>query len=107
MDIIDKFLKEHSYLFQKGYIDINDPTDQKQLNDIFENLNIPFKINEIKVGTLSKGDKFTIMESIGIFNEGTEVTVDRTVQQGDDIKVDLIDEYGNKDTFIFDKNDDL
>jgi hypothetical protein len=107
MNIIDKFLDKYSYSFYKGYIDINDPIDQKQLNNIFENLNIDFNINEVKAGSLFKGSKFTIMEQLGNFPGNTEVIVDRIIQQGDDIKVDLIDNNGVKDTFIFDKNDEL
>lgn len=65
------------------------------------------KLNEIKVSTLQVGQEYTIMASIGKFNEGDKVKIVQITPYGDDRKITLINEKGSRDYFILDKNDDI
>ena len=47
MDVLDKFLKQYSYKFDKGYPDINNPKDKKMLFEFVYSLtNSKQTINE-------------------------------------------------------------
>ena len=46
MDSIDKFLKQYSYKFDKGYPDINNKQDILLLENILKNLKCEIQLNE-------------------------------------------------------------
>lgn len=49
MDILDKFLNKYSYKFEKGYPDFTNQKDISILESIFENLEIPINLTEVKL----------------------------------------------------------
>jgi len=64
-------------------------------------------INEVKAVSLSIGDTFVMSDSLGEFKKGEEVTVNDIQESGEDFVVTLSNVKGVKDTFYFDKNDEI
>jgi len=71
----------------------------------FEKIN-EYKLDEVKVSTISIGDKFTLSADLGKFKKGDKVEIIGKKPDGDDIKLTL---YNGKikDTFYLDKNDEI
>lgn len=65
MDVIDKFLEQHSYRFPKGYPDMNDIEDKALLYEILEELsvNIEGGFNPLSFGDLKKSNRLKTLNN--------------------------------------------
>ena len=54
MDVLDKFLKQYSYKFDKGYPDVNNPKDKSLLEQLLKQLVSEDEIDDIKVDITTK-----------------------------------------------------
>lgn len=79
-----------------------DPFDSKNWYS-YKNEN---QINEVKAGSLSIGDDFTLAGDLGKFVKGEKVTVYSITPWGNDLKI-MLSNGKDKDDFYIDKNDEL
>jgi len=103
MDLKDNDLKPSDFkilsirgMKQKGI----DPFDSKNWYSHETSL------NEVKAGSLSVGDKFTLQGDLGIFIKGEEVEIYSVTPWGNDLKL-VLSNGKDKDDFYVDKNDEL
>jgi len=64
-------------------------------------------VNEVKAGSVKVGAEYTLMASLGKLNNGDKVKVDDVEAYGNDIKITLVNQDGISDFFILDRSDDL
>lgn len=79
-------------------------TPKKQMSELYNKTKK--YLDEAKVSTISKGDKFTLSSDLGKFKKGDEVEILDKKPDGDDIKLTLFNGKV-KDVFYLDKNDDI
>lgn len=79
-------------------------TPKKQMSELYNKTKK--YLDEAKVSTISRGDKFTLSSDLGKFKKGEEIEILDKKPEGDDIKLTL---YNGKvkDVFYLDKNDDI
>lgn len=64
-------------------------------------------VNEIKAGSVKVGAEYTLMARLGKLNNGDKVKVDDVEAYGNDVKITLVNQDGVSDFFILDRNDDF
>jgi hypothetical protein len=64
-------------------------------------------LKEISVVPIKEGDNYILSGDIGEFKKGEKVKVINIESEENDILLTLINEYGIKDIFYLDKNDDF
>lgn len=64
-------------------------------------------VNEIKAGSVKVGAEYTLMAQLGKLNNGDKVKVDDVEAYGNDVKITLVNQDGVSDFFILDRNDDF
>jgi hypothetical protein len=79
-------------------------TPKKQMSELYNKTKK--YLDEAKVSTISRGDKFTLSSDLGKFKKGEEIEIINKKPDGDDIKLTLFNGKV-KDIFYLDKNDDI
>jgi hypothetical protein len=79
-------------------------TPKKQMSELYNKTKK--YLDEAKVSTISRGDKFTLSSDLGKFKKGEEIEIIDKKPDGDDIKLTLFNGKV-KDIFYLDKNDDI
>ncbi len=64
-------------------------------------------VTEIKAGSVKVGAEYTLMAQLGKLNNGDKVKVDDVEAYGNDVKITLVNQDGVSDFFILDRNDDF
>jgi hypothetical protein len=64
-------------------------------------------LNEIKALSIRTGETFTLVDDIGYFKRGDEVTVDQIRYVGEDVELHLSNQNCLTDMFYLDKNDEF
>jgi len=93
-----KYLDTYNLYPAKGGVNIKYITK----TDVNENN----QINEVKAGSLSIGDDFTLAGDLGKFVKGEKVTVYSITPWGNALKI-MLSNGKDKDDFYIDKNDEL
>ena len=64
-------------------------------------------VNEVRAGSVKVGAEYTLMAQLGKLSQGDKVKVDDVEAYGNDVKITLINQDGVSDFFILDRNDDF